>query len=373
MMKVLFLSFDKNLGLTYHFVDWIIALDKVVKNELKVIFLTLKKEQNIGLHQKLKNLRFSNIIAVNTLDNLEKLELLREVDIIHCQGFRQVARVLKIKKQNKLRFKIIITMHAFRHGSWYRPFYTNLVSLLYLNKIDVVHFLSHTSKEEFLKYNLFYRHSNLSFTFPLGCNNEEFLRDEPIQDLEFYKELIENGKNIIYLAEFSKRKQHIWLINAIKDTLIQENAKLWLFGGGTEKEKVIDYVKKKSLSQHVRLPGRVDRKFIPTILKKMDLAVCTSKSENSPHAIMEPMFAGIPVVTFNVGTANYLIRDFTTGFIVNNRYEKRNFIRKIELLLQNRSIANRIGSNAKSYAQCWLTWDIVANNTLDMYRFINRL
>ena len=234
MKKVLFLGFDKKLGLTYQFVDWIIALDKVVSNILEIMFLTLKKEQNVGLHEKLQNLEFINVMTINSHDYLENLEFLEKVDIVHCHGFRQVARMLKIKKDNKLKFSIIITMHSFRHGTWLRPFYANIVSFLYLNKVDVVHYLSQKSKDEFLQFNLFYRHTNCSFVCPLGCNKEEFLKDEKIQDLEFYKELSESQKNVICLANFSKVKQQLWLIRCIKNILVRENAKLWLFGKGVE-------------------------------------------------------------------------------------------------------------------------------------------
>jgi len=367
MKKVLFLGFDNKLGLTCHFVDWIIALDKVVNNELRIIFVTLTKEQDIGLHQKLKNLQFTDVITVKTHDDLQKLEFIRKVDIIHCHGFKQVASVLKIKKRDRLRFRTVITMHAFRHGSWYRPFYTNLVSLLFINKVDVVHFLSHVSKDEFLKNNLFYTRSNRSFVFPLGCDKEEFLQDESIEYLEFYKELSESRKNIIYLAEFSPRKQHYWLINNIKDILIQEDAKLWLFGGGTGKEKVIKYVEENGLSKYIRLPGRVDRRFIPTLLKKMNLAVCTSKSETFGHVIMEPMFAGIPVITFNVGTASYLIRDFTNGFVVLNKLEHENLRNAVEFLLKNKDAAITMGRNSKLFANQWLTWEATSKNIVDMY------
>ena len=65
-----------------------------------------------------------------------------------------------------------------------------------------------------------------------------------------------------------------------------------LFGGDAgERKKIIRYINKNGLAQYVQMPGEVDRKYIPSILKQMDFAVCTSKSENSPHAIMEPMFA----------------------------------------------------------------------------------
>jgi len=289
------------------------------------------------------------------------------VDVVHCHGFTHVAKMLKIRRANKLKFKIIVTMHAFRHGAWYRPLYTNLVSFFY-NKVEAMHFLSHTSKDKFLRCNLIYNQSNRSFVFPLGCNETEFIKDEPIEDLDFYQELGESVKNIIYLAEFSRRKQHMWLLKTIRNVLVEENTCLWLFGGkGTETEKVVRYIKENALSRHVKLPGRVDRKYIPTILRRMDFAVCSSKSETFGHVIMEPMFAGIPVVTFNVGAAGHLIRDFGNGFVVRNKSERENFRRAVEFLLQNKDVAATMGKNNKEIAHQWLTWEAMCKNSVNMY------
>jgi hypothetical protein len=43
--NVIFLAFDNKLGLTYHFVDWVRALEKKAGDKLKIIFVTLKNEQ----------------------------------------------------------------------------------------------------------------------------------------------------------------------------------------------------------------------------------------------------------------------------------------------------------------------------------------
>ena len=367
MKTVLFLGFSNKIGLTYHFVDWVISLAEIANNKLKIILVTLKNEQNPGLHKKLRENCQLDVVTLNSLGELKSIESLTEADIVHCQGFKQVAKMLKIKRVNELRFKIIATIHAFRNGTWYKPIYTNLVSC-FCNKIDAIHFLSHASKDEFLQWNLLYNRSNSSFVFPLGCNEAEFLKDEHIEDLDFYKELSESKKNIVYLAEFTRGKQHKWLLKTIGDTLIKENACLWLFGGESgEKKKVIEYINKKGLSQNVKLPGRVDRKYVPSLLKWMNFAVCTSKSETFGHVIMEPMFAGIPVVTFNIGTASYLIRDFTNGFVIKNKSEQENFKKAVEFLLRNKDAAEVMGRNNKEMANKWLTWEAMCNNSVNMY------
>lgn len=363
------LGYDVNLGITLHFVDWVEALRNIWDDQLDIMVVTLNKEQNPGLLEKLKNISIPTVV-IDKNEDLEKLNIWRESDIVHCHGVRQTLEILKIRNRHKLPFKIVVTMHAFRHGYWYRPFYTNIVSLLYLNRVDMLHFVSQTSKKEFLKFNLLYKKINASTVFPLGCASERFIANENIKHFDFYDKLISNDKNIVYLADLIPRKNHIWLINTLSDLLIQENAKLWLFGSGTHDEviKIKRLIKEKNLNDYVFLPGRVDGKYIPSILKKMRVAVCTSKSETMGHVIMEPMFAGVPVVTLDVGIASSIIRDFTTGFIIKGKSETENFKRAIRFLLKNDIVSKEIGQNAKLFAEKWLTWNITALNCLILYK-----
>lgn len=366
-MKILFLGYSKNQGLCYHDVDFIRSTDKLITSEIKIILLTLKEEQNPGLHKKLQELHSIPVITVDSEEDLEGLSVFNEVDIVHCQGFGQVRKVLKIKKKRKLNYSIIITMNWFGNDRWYKNIYTNLVTMLYSKELRVMHFLSQSSKNEFLRFNIFYNHTTQSYTFPFGCNKYEFSQIKDIESLEFYNELQANKKNIVYLANFTPGKQHIWLIDTIRDILVQEQAILWLFGEGPMRKNVLEYVQTNNLHPYVKLPGRIDRKYIPTILKKMNLAVCSSNSETEGHTIVEPMFAGVPIVTFDVGIANYLVRDFNTGFIIKDKSEQNSFQHAVSLILKNSDFANKLGQNAQLVVNEWLTWEIAARNTIDMY------
>lgn len=368
MKTVLFLSFDKNFGLTFHFADWVITLDKLAENKLKMFFVTLNKEQAPGLLSKVTGNLANNPIILNDPAEIAQLNFLGDIDIVHCHGFGQVSQILKIKKANNFKFKIINTIHSFRNGTRYGIVYANLFSL-FCNKINAVHFLSHKAKNEFLRFNPIYKRSNRSFVFPLGCDAAEFSRDEPIDHLEFFEELRQRNKNIVYLAKFVYGKRHLCLLETLKEVLIKEDARLWLLGSkGPESERVMRYVHDNDLSHYVKFPGHVERRCVPTVLKHMNVAVCSSKSETFGHVLLEPMFAGIPVVTFDVGIASFLIRDFTNGFVIRNKSEKVNFARCVEYLLRNKDAAAAMGNNNREFASQQLNWDVHCQNCVDMYQ-----
>ncbi|MFC1850240.1 glycosyltransferase family 4 protein [candidate division CSSED10-310 bacterium] len=365
--KLVFLGYVMNTGLTLHFVDWLEALHAEVKDIFDITFITVQNEQSKGLYEDLTKIPVTTII-INKNDDLNTLSVFNEANIVHCHGMRQAIEVLRIRKKRSLSFKIIITLHAFRHGQWYRFLYTNLISPLLLNEIDLIHFVSQTAKNEFLQLNITYKKTNASVVFPLGCNQQRYSSEISIEHLEFYKELSRGSFNIIYLADLVPRKNHVWLIKVLRHFLINHDARLWLFGQGKQKQIVEKLVSDYKIEQYVYLPGRVDGKYIPSILQHMNIAVCISKSETMGHAIIEPLFAGIPVVTFDVGIASAVIRDFVTGFIVQNKSEIKNFQRALLFLINNKAKAEEMGKEARSFAFQRLSWKITAQNCFDAYQ-----
>jgi glycosyltransferase involved in cell wall biosynthesis len=366
MKKIVFLGYDVNLGLTFYMVDWIETLNRLSNDRLKITVVTLNRSQYPGLLENLKKISVTSIFIDNNED-LEKLNIFQETDLVHCHGTRHALTVQKIRKRYNLSFKIIVTMHSFRHGYWYRPIFTNIVSTLCLNHVDMVHFVSQSSINEFLSCNFAFNRNSDTAVFPLGCRTDRFISSISIQHLNFYNKIAGTEKNIIYLADLIPRKNHIWLIKTLKDLLIEEDARLWLFGQSSQETRIKKFIKANNLDNYVYLPGRVDGKYIPAILKEMDVAICISKSETMGYNILEPMFAGIPVVTFDVGIASSVIRDFVTGFIIKDKSDSRNFKRAIKFILRNKNSAAQMGKNGKLFAEQWLSWEVTARNCLDLY------
>ena len=83
---------------------------------------------------------------------------------------------------------------------------------------------------------------------------------------------------------------------------------------------------------------------------------------------MEPMFSGVPVVTFNVGTASQLISDFNRGFVLGKPRVKEEFSRKVDLILSDPDLQKRMSQESKKFVMQYYTWQVCAENSLAMYR-----
>jgi spore coat protein SA len=105
----------------------------------------------------------------------------------------------------------------------------------------------------------------------------------------------------------------------------------------------------------------------------MQVSVCSSLSENSPHAIMEPLFAGVPVVTFDVGTASQLVSDFSRGFVLGKPRVPEEFARKVDIILGDPQFQRRMAEEAKRFVSQFFTWRECAQKSLAMYRTMLQL
>ena len=353
-------------------VDWLIALADQASDEFKIVGLSVPEEQEHGLFDRLRAHGVANLQVVQSLTDPVAIKLLSQAAVVHCHGFHQLAELHQLRRRIGASFRCVISIHYFRNGTIWKVPFSNFISGTLLNKAaHMLHYLSMRSQTEFTDTNFFLKRTLPYYIFPLGCDEEKFPIDgrvEQPQEWEHLATLSEGRPNIVYLANFFKNKQHRWLIDAIEKSLLRNNAVLWLLGEGPEREAIQELIRLRALSKHVICPGRVQRLYIPWFLSYMQVAVCSSLSENSPHAIMEPLFAGVPVVTFDVGTASELVSDFSRGFVLGKPRVQGEFARKVDIILENSQLRRHMAKEAKHFVAQFYTWRDCARKSMAMYR-----
>ena len=79
-----------------------------------------------------------------------------------------------------------------------------------------------------------------------------------------------------------------------------------------------------SLSDHVIIPGFLDRQDLPKYYGALDFYLCLSRAEGGPYPVMECMACEVPVISTPVGIVPDLIEDGVNSFLVNaNDYLER--------------------------------------------------
>jgi len=170
---------------------------------------------------------------------------------------------------------------------------------------------------------------------------------------------------MIFPAEISNRKRHIWLINCLED-LIKKHPNIHLLLPGSDR---LDgaaqlLVKNLSLSKNIHFLGF--RKDIPKLLMVSDLAISSSRQEGLPVNIMEAMFAGLPIVVSDSRGNRDLVVHGQNGYVIPID-DQAGYAAKIEDLYNNRSMRQSMGKASKEMVEPYLMPKIM-DQMIKIYR-----
>ena len=178
-------------------------------------------------------------------------------------------------------------------------------------------------------------------------------------------------KNVLFIGRFSKEKGIKLFPDIIEKVMNIEEATITLLTPYNvlpkDMEKIhykIHLYEKKYKNRIKIITKAIDQDSIADLYKNFQVYIQPSKYESFGLCIIEAMATGRPVVAFRVGGIPKLIG--VCGFVVN---DKGSFLTKIEELLNNRDLCQKIGEKARARAENF-KWDIIANKTIDFYKVI---
>ena len=150
---------------------------------------------------------------------------------------------------------------------------------------------------------------------------------------------------LLYAAEFSKRKNQIFLLREFKK--LPENVKLLLPGEGGLREACIHQAKKMGIAERVVFPKWVSD--IEVWYAAADAVITSSRSEGLPFHIMEAMGSGLPVIAAEIKGHTDLIRDGENGLLY--PFGDGMACRKVIFrLMKDKKLREQLGNNAKRTA-----------------------
>jgi glycosyltransferase involved in cell wall biosynthesis len=117
----------------------------------------------------------------------------------------------------------------------------------------------------------------------------------------------------VFVGRLTHQKALPVLLQAIATV---EGAKLELVGDGAERERLAGIVAAAGLGDRVRFMGALPRDQVLAHLAGARAAVLSSAWENLPHAAVEALSVGTPVVSTAVGGVPEVVRDRENGLLV---------------------------------------------------------
>ena len=152
-------------------------------------------------------------------------------------------------------------------------------------------------------------------------------------------------KLIINIGRLVPSKRHDLLIEAFKIFLSEnEDFKLIILGDGPERNKIEEKIKEMDLKGNVHLLGF--REDIYQYLSKASLFAFTSAFEGFGLVYLEAMYAGVPIVTFDVPGARDILQNGVNAILV--RFgDIKEFANAMNTVLKDRDLYNTLIANGK--------------------------
>lgn len=193
----------------------------------------------------------------------------------------------------------------------------------------------------------------------IGVNEERFHPVLPSVKTSLRKEFGYSDENLIliYVAEFIRRKNHKFIIDAAP-FLAKEipNIKILFAGGG------ILFTKMKNYANNLKLAGTIDflgfRSDIEKVMAISDIGISSSRQEGLPLNIAEEMLTGLPIVaTHDRGHFELVKTDFNGFLFEQNNTEQ--FVHSIKRLAKDEKLRISFGKNSNIIAQKYAFSNII--------------
>lgn len=190
-------------------------------------------------------------------------------------------------------------------------------------------------------------------------------KDNDFFDNQYKIANINNKIKLIFLGRLTPDKGWNFTLNSLSKLPPDILAKIAIIiaGDGELKESINQTLK--PLVQDTYLLGRVSPEHIPALLTNSDIFITNSEKETRGLTVIEAAAAGIPAIAPKAGGVIDTIDHSKTGFL----YQPQNqadFLEKLELLINNKSLRDSMGENAKLAARKW-SWQQTTNNLIKIW------
>lgn len=175
-------------------------------------------------------------------------------------------------------------------------------------------------------------------------------------------------KIILYLGRFHEEKNLELLLLSFERLLESSDSgdiRLVLVGEGNTEKQISTIIKDRNLTKRVTVLPPVSDAEVPEILCCADVFALTSIVEGFPLVILQALACGVPVVSTDVGEIQRVVKNYETGFLVDN-FSAASFADCLKMALINTNI---LKENAILVAKK-NSWDSVAYENIDIYNIV---
>ena len=320
MINLLFFASDYAVGLTTVLAEQVLELKK--QDCLNLVSAASENEMEPGLRNRLYDagVQLNIIPGLDVHRDFKRLcaaigDIIRknEIQIVNVHNNWQLALVewVRFSGMSKRKFKIIYTIHGYRHNSVWKSFFAiGLIGVALLLWADLVISMSGYVSRKFW----FVRYKTILVYYIM--NKPEFRKME--------NKICTEGLKIVFPAQFRKGKNQDRLIDVIVQYVQKtgdKSIRVWLPGTGELLQHCKEKVNAAQLTEQIIFPGLLPHKDVVSLYEAANIGLAMTNVETYGRCIAEPFALGRCVITRRTGIAEDIIRHGENGFIFDTNEE----------------------------------------------------
>lgn len=339
-------------------------------HQCDIVFYTKGKERKEKI--EIDNEKYITVFWINGINFLKNglygnkiVKLAKSYDIVQSSEYDQI---YNLKLMKKLKNKLLIY-----HGPYYSEFNNG-----YNLKCKIFDKIFLNKKYKKVK---FITKSNLATNFLLdkgftdvttvgvGLDNGRVENTSKKMSSNLINKLKDEEKYLLYIGKIEERRNIFFLINILKNLIINNpNIKLIMIGKGEKDyvEKVMQYAKANKVYENIIYISEVKQEEIGSLYKRCDVFLLPTSYEIFGMVLLEAMYFGIPTITTLNGGSSTLIKNEENGFIVQLNNEEK-WINIIKELLESQERKEKILNNSRNTIKNNYLWDNLVDEFLKAY------
>lgn len=312
------------------------------------------------VYVKIPRLRFGTAFLSTYPIRIKKLMRRLDLDILNCHSLDFAYYGLKYYED------LIFTLHGV---TWEEEKY-----LPFFKRIGWHIFYSDRLKKLLKDLNYLVSINPYITELVSGYTNAEIFEiPNPVPGEYFELQDRSNGDRLFYIGVISRRKNILKLIEALKIVKKERKGiKLFVAGKVTDQDyfrEIKKYVSENDLEDVVEFLGMISREEKFRQLEEMDVLVLPSLQETAPMVISEAFASGKPVIASDVGGNRYMLGDGKRGLLIDVD-DKNDIAEKMIYMLEDETLAGKMGKRAKDYAVKNHHIDAVKERYLEAYESV---
>ncbi len=294
---------------------------------------------------------------------------LRDADVIQAGEFHQPSTFFASVVAAEVRVPLVIWQETFSPmrspGSWYQRVY-EMVMGKYL-RTNVKLYVPRTTKAGSYLKGLRVNENRITRWIPTGIDLSQFKPRESDYSPEDFG-WRRDAKILLMVARLHRDKGVDIALLVLKRLLRRDPAvRLIVRGSGPELVDLRRLAKDLDVADETRFVDRISREQMLHLYNAAHVALCTSRNDLLPFALVEASACGVPCVSTDVGAVRDIVVDGVTGYVVEDGSVDA-LGEAILSLLGEEELRVGLGREARRRMEGYFDLTDVARGLLEVYR-----